>query len=73
VFHAHEVRFILIGGLAGGMWGSPSMTWNLDVGLPVLVAALDDLLRMKKAAGRPQDLVEVEIVSAVKEEHERRS
>jgi hypothetical protein len=34
------------------------------------VAALDDLIRMKRAAGRPQDRVAVEWLSAVRDEIE---
>ena len=34
----------------------------------VLVATLDDLIRMKRAAGRPKDRVEVEILAALREE-----
>ena len=146
----HNVRFIVIGGVAGRAWGSPSMTDDLDVcydrrpdnleklaaslielratlrgappGLPfildartlkagdsftfetdagsldclgtptpttgydellrnasevelehlrVLVCSLDDLMRMKRAAGRPKDRVELEILAAVKEEREK--
>lgn len=144
------VRFIIIGGVAGRAWGSPSMTDDLDVcydrrpdnldalaralselkatlrgappGLPfqsdartlragdsfsfdtsagsfdclgtpspttgydelvlnateveiehlrVLVCSLDDLIRMKRAANRPKDRVELEILAAVKEEREK--
>lgn len=36
--------------------------------LAVSVAALDDLIRMKVAAGRPKDRIEVEILSAIKDE-----
>ena len=39
-------------------------------GLTVLVASLDDLIRMKRAAGRPKDLVELEILGALREELE---
>jgi hypothetical protein len=35
------------------------------------VVSLDDLLRMKRAAGRPKDRVAIEILSALKEERER--
>ncbi len=42
---------------------------NLD-DLEVLVADLPDLIRMKKAAARPKDLIEVEILSALLEERE---
>jgi hypothetical protein len=146
----HDVRFIIIGGVAGRAWGSPSMTDDLDIcydrradnlealaaalselhatlrgapaGLPfildarslkagdsftfdtdagsfnvvgtpapttgydelrqnaaeveledlrVLVCSLDDLIRMKRAAGRPKDRIELEILAAVKEEREK--
>ena len=41
---------------------------DLGDGLVVDVVALDDLIRMKRAAGRRKDLVEVEILLAVREE-----
>ena len=37
-------------------------------GLIVRVASLDDLIRMKRAAGRPKDLIEVEWLSALRDE-----
>jgi hypothetical protein len=40
---------------------------DLD-GLVVRVASLDDLIRMKRAAGRPQDLIAVEWLSALRDE-----
>lgn len=40
---------------------------DLD-GIHVLVADIDDLIRMKRAAGRPKDLVEVEVLGALREE-----
>ena len=143
----HRVRFVVIGGFAGRLWGSTTVTNDLDVcyardrknlealaaalreleatlrgapdGLPfradaetlasgdhftfatnagnldclgspagsggfmdliagatgmkldsieVPVASLDDLIRLKRAAGRPKDLVEVEILGALREE-----
>lgn len=39
-------------------------------GLRVDVASLDDLIRMKRAAGRPKDRVELEILGALREEME---
>jgi hypothetical protein len=40
-----------------------------DLGeLTVLVASIDDLIRMKRAAGRPKDLVELEILGALRAE-----
>ena len=147
----HDVRFVVIGGLAGNSWGSPSVTQDLDisyardprnlerlasalkeigvalrgadpdlpfradartlrmgdhftfatrygpfdilgtpkgtagfeeldrtaverdvVGVRVRVVRVPDLVRMKVAAGRPKDLVEVEVLGALLEELERR-
>jgi hypothetical protein len=148
---AHDVRFVVIGGIAGRAWGSPTVTNDLDIcyerskqnhqslaaalrelgatlrgaprdlpfvldertitmgdsftfetiagsldclGTPsgttgyrdlvknateveldddirVAVCSLDDLMRMKRAAGRPKDRVEIEILAAVKEEREK--
>ncbi len=39
-------------------------------GLVVRVASLDDLIRMKRAAGRPQDRIAVEWLSALRDELE---
>jgi hypothetical protein len=145
----HGVRFVMIGGMAGAAYGSPSVTMDLDVchdrrkenlerlaaalqelgaqlrgveddvpfvldsatlrtgdhftfttrygdvdclgtpagttgyddlarkahqvdldGLSVLVASLDDLIHMKRAAGRPKDRAEVEILGALRDEIE---
>lgn len=40
------------------------------LGITVLVTSLDDLIRMKQAAGRPKDLIEVEVFGALREEVE---
>ena len=42
-------------------------------GVEVLVAGLDDLIAMKRAAGRPKDRIELEILGALREEIDRRS
>lgn len=42
-------------------------------GQPVLVASLADLIDMKRAAGRPKDRIELEILGALREELDRRS
>jgi predicted nucleotidyltransferase len=42
---------------------------TVDLGdFEVQVASLDDLIRMKRAAGRPKDLIEVEILVALRDE-----
>jgi hypothetical protein len=137
----HEVRFVIIGGIAGRLWGSTTVTNDLDicyardganltslanalrdlkvklrgvdprdlesvdqfnaatmagnlncvaaprgsagydslarnaeamdVGAAVKVTALQDLILMKRAGNTPKDLIEVEILSAVRDEIER--
>ncbi len=42
-------------------------------GYRVLVAAVDDLIRMKRAAGRPKDLLAVEELGALRDELDRRA
>ena len=39
-------------------------------GSAVLVASIDDLIRMKRSAGRPKDLIEVEVLGALRDEIE---
>lgn len=150
----HQVRFVVIGGMAGRSWGSPSITRDIDVayertddnlqrlaaalrdlearlriagdddvdlpfqldaetlrrglnftfrtragdvdvlgqpagvdgydelapnavpmligGVTVLVTHLDDLIRMKVAAGRPKDRIEVEVLAALRDERNAR-
>ena len=44
-----------------------AVVYNLS-GVEVKVARLDDLIAMKQAAGRPKDLIEVEVLGALREE-----
>lgn len=58
------------GGFAALMRNARKMDMG---GIEVFVADLHDLIRMKRAAGRPKDLIEVEILSALLEERHRES
>ena len=49
-----------------------AITYDL-FGNRVLVASVDDLIRMKRAAGRPKDLLAVEQLGALREELDRRA
>ena len=42
------------------------------LGVRIKVAGLDDLMAMKRAAGRPKDRIELEILGALREELDRR-
>jgi hypothetical protein len=42
------------------------------LGVKVRVASLEDLMAMKRAAGRPKDRIELEILGALREELDRR-
>jgi hypothetical protein len=48
-----------------------AVSMDLD-GLTVKVASIDDLIRMKQAAGRPKDLIEVEVLGALRDEIDQR-
>lgn len=50
----------------------PAATSTTIMDVPVLVAGLDDLIAMKRAAGRPKDRIELEILGALREEIDRR-
>jgi hypothetical protein len=152
VLQRHEVEFVVIGGIAGQLWGSPMITQDLDIcyarektnlehlaaalrelkaklrgakedvpfrldartllngdsftfttefgaldclatpsgtsgyndlkqaaeamrvggGLRVWVCSIDDLIRMKRAAGRTKDRLELEHLGALRDERSRR-
>jgi len=62
-------------GLPAGVSGFQELAANahrfdLGHGLSVDVADIDDLIRMKRAAGRPKDRIELEVLAAVREERE---
>jgi hypothetical protein len=64
-------------GLPAGSDGFEALDRNAAVkrlgeGLDVKVAALEDIMLMKRAAGRPKDLVELEILAKLREEIEAR-
>lgn len=47
---------------------------ELDLGgFKVRVASIDALIQMKRAVGRPKDLIEVEVLAALRDEIDRRS
>ena len=58
--------------LPAGVDGYEDLAKNADVvdldGVSILVTTLDDLIRMKRAAGRAKDRAEVEILAALREE-----
>jgi hypothetical protein len=65
-------------GVPAGMGGYDELAANaleaeLDEDLVVKVASLDDLIRMKRAAGRPKDRVELEILGALRDEIDEQS
>lgn len=50
----------------GGLWRN-AVELNLDASLPVRVAALEDLIRVRRAAGRPADLEALEVLGAIRD------
>ncbi len=51
---------------------APNATTEAFEGMDIPVVSLDDLIRMKRAAGRPKDLIEIENLSALREVRDRR-
>lgn len=58
-------------GLDYEMLAERSITAEI-LGVPLRVACLADLMTMKRAAGRPKDRIELEILGALREELDRR-
>ena len=67
-----DVGWIDIIGTPAGTTGYDDLARAADLydlfGYPVLVAAVDDLIRMKRAAGRPKDLLALEELGALRDE-----
>jgi len=57
---------------SGGYDALAANAQSIDIGVMVAVASLDDLMAMKRAAGRPKDRVELEILGALRDELESR-
>lgn len=58
-------------GLDFAMLTSRAVHFEYD-GLPVQIASLDDVIAMKRAAGRPKDLLAIEHLAALRDEIDRR-
>jgi hypothetical protein len=43
-------------------------TVKLERTMKIAIAGIEDLIRMKRAAGRPKDLIEVEVLTALQDE-----
>ena len=59
-------------GTSAGVDGFDALEREAEVftidGLTVAVASIEDLISMKRAAGRPKDLIEVEVLGALRDE-----
>jgi hypothetical protein len=57
-------------GIPGGYEELEAAADDIEIvgGITIKVAALDDIIRMKRAVGRPKDLIEVEVLGALRDE-----
>jgi hypothetical protein len=58
----HGVRYVLIGGVAATLHGSPLARFDLD-GVVAPAAALLDIIRSKTAANRPKDQASLPVLA----------
>lgn len=56
LFNAGEVRYLLVGGYAVMHYTEPRYTKDIDLWVE---ATAKNLMAVKKAAGRPQDLIDL--------------
>ena len=72
---ATDVGWLDVLGTPSGTTGYEDLAVSANVfglfGHRVLVASVDDLIRMKRAAGRPKDLLAIEELGALREELDR--
>lgn len=74
VLHEHHVEFVIIGGVAARLHDTGHATVDIDIcpssidenleRLAVPVASLADVVRSKRAAGRPKDIVALPALEA---------
>ncbi len=70
VLEKHEVRYLVIGGYAVMLYSEPRWTKNLDLWIAIDAAnanaiyfiSREDLIAVKLASGRDQDLKDVEAI-----------
>jgi hypothetical protein len=71
-----DVGWLDLLGTPSGTSGFEDLARTADVfdlfGQRVLVASVEDLIRMKRAAGRPKDLLAIEELGALRDELARR-
>lgn len=76
----HDVAYVTIGGMAIQVYGGQRLTQDLDVTIAAMreraheiplgdvivpVAHRNDLITLKRAAGRPQDLADIELLESL--------
>ena len=63
-FQKHDVKYLVIGGIASILYGVPRSTFDLDIYQHQMffVVSREDLIASKRAAGRKVDLEDVRLL-----------
>lgn len=65
-----QVRYVVVGGLAVVLHGYARFTTLVSLGgaTSARIAAIPDLIRMKEAVGRPQDIADIEALRVIEQD-----
>lgn len=79
-FHDHGLDYAVIGGIAVNLHGYMRATGDLDIiiiisgrvmmkagDVDIPVASINDLIELKKAAGRERDLIDIKVLRKIQE------